>query len=149
MSSKQVGFYFDQQYCIGCHTCQIACKDKNNLRTGENIRTVYEDGETSWISMSCNHCTNPSCIKACPASAIEKRQNDGIVLLNYDKCIGCGKCLKECEYHAIYYDKVKKKAGKCDFCLDLLEKGEGPVCVTACPLRVLDWGEVEELERKL
>lgn len=160
---KQLAFYFDQRYCTGCKTCQIACKDKNNLRPGELYRKVREisggafrkNGEVyipevyaCWISMGCNHCSDPACMKSCPVRAIKKRQEDGVVYIEQKDCIGCQRCVKSCPYCAIQFDPAERKAGKCDFCLDELEEGKKPVCVSACPMRVLDYGELEELHAK-
>lgn len=148
----QLNFYFDRGYCTGCATCQIACKDKNNLKPGEFYRRVseYEGGGytetesaviphvyTYWKSVSCNHCKEPACIQACPIGAITKNPEDGIVLLHGEKCTGCGNCLKSCPYHAITLLSETGKAGKCDFCRDLLAKGQEPACVSSCPMRAL------------
>lgn len=160
---KQLGFYFQQKYCTGCKTCQIACKDKNNLETGRLYRRVNEvaggsfsrKGETLvpevyayWISMSCNHCSDPACMKSCPVRAIKKRQEDGIVFIDRRDCIGCRRCVRVCPYGAIQINPEDGKAGKCDFCLDELEAGKKPVCVSACPMRALDFGEIDELRER-
>lgn len=161
--SKQLAFYFDQQHCSGCYTCQIACKDKNNLEIGQQFRKVYEvtggnyikkrnaiiqDIYAFWTSVSCNHCINPICVKKCPTGALKKRLEDGIVIIEKEKCIGCKTCIKNCPYHAIQYDTCTKKVIKCDFCLDLIKKGEKPVCVSSCPMRALEYGMLEELQEK-
>jgi anaerobic dimethyl sulfoxide reductase subunit B (iron-sulfur subunit) len=160
---KQLAFYFQQNYCVGCNTCQIACKDKNNLPVGQQFRKVYEvfggnfieRGQAIipniyayWISMSCNHCKNPVCMKDCPTGAIKKREEDGIVCIDKEKCIGCKNCIKACPYGAPQYDKVSKKVNKCDFCMDLLKQGKDPVCVSSCPMRAFNYGILEELREK-
>lgn len=161
--SKQLAFYFEQRYCTGCNTCQIACKDKNKLEVGEKFRKVYEitggdyirkgnaiiqDIYSFWISVSCNHCIDPICVKKCPTGALKKRFEDGIVIADKNKCIGCRSCVKSCPYEAIQYDRDTKKISKCDFCLDLIEEGKEPACVSACPMRALDYGELEVLQGK-
>jgi len=161
--SKQLAFYFEQKHCTGCYTCQIACKDKNNLEVGEQFRKVYEitggnyikkgnaimqDIYAFWISVSCNHCIDPVCVKKCPTGALKKRLEDGIVVVDKYKCIGCSSCVKSCPYEAIQYDSNNKKVSKCDFCLDLIESGKDPVCVSACPMRALDYGDIEVLQEK-
>lgn len=160
---KQLAFYFEQKHCVGCNTCQIACKDKNNLEVGQQFRKVYEvsGGEyiensqavipniyAFWISISCNHCIDPICIKNCPTGSLKKRIEDGVVLLDEEKCIGCQRCVKSCPYKAPQYDPINKKVNKCDFCLDLLEKDKKPVCIDSCPLRALDYGYLTELKQK-
>lgn len=161
--SKQLAFYFQQKYCVGCNTCKIACKDKNNLNMGQQFRKVYEvsGGEyiiennvvipniyAYWISISCNHCINPVCVKVCPTKAINKRLEDGVVYIDQQKCIGCLNCLKSCPYKAPQYNESTKKVEKCDFCLDFLSEGKEPACVSACPMRALDYGELETLQQK-
>jgi anaerobic dimethyl sulfoxide reductase subunit B (iron-sulfur subunit) len=160
---KQLAFYFDQRYCTGCKTCQIACKDKNNLGPGRQYRKVREFSGGSfkkigdayipevyafWISMSCNHCIDPACLKSCPVRAIHKRQDDGVVYIEQKECIGCKRCVRSCPYGAIQFNTEAVKAEKCDFCIDELDKGKKPVCISACPMRVLDCGELGELREK-
>lgn len=163
MGNKQLGFYLNQERCNGCLTCQIACKDKNDLPLGQLFRRVHEvagGGYTEidhtfkanvfayWISMSCNHCQDPLCVKNCPTGAMQKREEDGIVFVDQNKCIGCRYCTWSCPYSAPEYNPDKGKTGKCDFCKDLLEQGEQPACVAACPMRALDFGTMEELQAK-
>lgn len=161
--SKQLAFYFEQKHCTGCNTCQIACKDKNNLEAGKQFRKVYEitggnyskkgkaiiqDIYAFWMSVSCNHCIDPICVKECQTGALKKRLEDGIVVVDKSKCVGCRSCVRSCPYEAIQYDSNTKKVSKCDFCLDLIENGKDPACVSACPMRVLKYGELEELQEK-
>lgn len=160
---KQLAFYFQQNYCVGCNTCQIACKDKNDLPVGQNFRKVYEVAGGNfiqrgkaiipniyafWITVSCNHCLNPTCIKSCPTGALVKREVDGIVYIEKEKCIGCKSCIKACPYEAPQYNPEEKKVNKCDFCMDLLEQGKDPTCVSSCPMRALSFGTFEELREK-
>lgn len=160
MGKRQLGFYLDQQHCTGCATCQVACKDKHDLPPGQFFRRVWETaggsfrakGETVkagvyayWVSLSCNHCRAPLCVDHCPAGAMQKREADGIVFVDRDRCIGCRRCAAACPYGAPVYDPGEGKTGKCDFCRDLLARGKPPACVAACPNGALDWGPVEEL----
>lgn len=149
----QYGFYFNMENCLECRACVISCKDKNNLNVGVNYRTVttYEGGEfpNPWvyfISMACNHCQDPLCVKSCPTGAMNKRKKDGIVLINQDECIGCGVCINICPYKAP--KRSNTKSVKCDMCLDLIENGEQPTCVSACNGRALYFGELKELQNK-
>jgi len=161
--SKQLAFYFEQKSCVGCNTCKAACKDKNNLNMGQQFRKVYEvsGGEFTveknivipniyafWISVSCNHCSNPKCVKVCKAKAIKKRLEDGVVYIDQAKCIGCLRCIKSCPYKAPQYNPATKKVEKCDFCLDFLAKGLPPACVSSCPMRALDYGTLEKLQQE-
>ncbi len=158
--AEQLAFYFDQRHCIGCDACQIACKDKHDLPVGQVYRRVREvvgggfveqDGAVRhdvyafWLSVSCNHCLKPACVERCPTGALHKRAHDGVVLLEQAKCVGCRRCLAGCPYGAIQFDLATRKAGKCDFCHDLLAQKKPPACVAACPMRALDYGPLNQL----
>jgi anaerobic dimethyl sulfoxide reductase subunit B (iron-sulfur subunit) len=159
---KQFAFYFDSSKCSGCKTCQIACKDKNNLEVGILWRRVYEVASGGWtnkdgvwsnniktynVSIACNHCENPICVAGCPTKAMSKNKH-GIVTIDENKCIGCRYCEWSCPYGAPQYDQVNGVMGKCNLCVDYVEDGKNPSCVDACPMRVLDFGEIEELKLK-
>jgi anaerobic dimethyl sulfoxide reductase subunit B (iron-sulfur subunit) len=162
MMKKQYAFYVDSSHCSGCKTCQAACIDKNNLERGMLWRRVYEVNEGEWIkkgnawvhkvqaynvSLSCNHCDNPLCVKNCPTNAMHKDKN-GIVSVDENKCIGCRYCEWSCPYGAPKYNEAKGVMGKCNLCVDFLEEGKSPACVAACPMRVLEFGELDELRKK-
>ncbi|MGI6449933.1 MAG: DMSO/selenate family reductase complex B subunit [Desulfitobacteriia bacterium] len=159
--AKQLGFYVDQQSCIGCFTCQIACKDKNDLQPGQLWRQVreFQGGDSLedngvyrsnvfayWLSLSCNHCEKPKCVENCPTGAMYKRTEDGIVLVDQDKCIGCGYCTWSCPYEAPQL--AGKTVSKCNFCIDLQQEGKNPACVDACIMRIIQFGPIEELRQK-
>jgi anaerobic dimethyl sulfoxide reductase subunit B (iron-sulfur subunit) len=165
--AKQLGFYFDASACNGCKACVIACKSKNNLPVGINYRRVVEYGGGSWIqhpndkelmlpsnlfvyalSSACMHCQRPLCVESCPAGAMTKRDSDGIVMVEAEKCIGCRYCQWACPYGAPQFDEENGKVVKCDLCVDLVEQGETPYCVAACVMRALDFGELDELRAK-
>jgi anaerobic dimethyl sulfoxide reductase subunit B (iron-sulfur subunit) len=155
-------FTFDASACSGCKACQIACKDRNDLGPGLLWRRVYEVAGGSWekrgqawvpsvvaynISMACNHCQNPVCALACPVKAIGKR-DDGIVLIETTRCIGCRYCEWACPYTAIRFNATSNTVSKCHFCYDALDRGEPPACVAACPGRALDFGDLDDLRKK-
>ena len=159
--AKQYGFYVDQQHCIGCFTCQVACKDKNDLPVGIRWRRVreFQGGDTIiendvfksnvfayWLSLACNHCEIPKCAINCPTGAMYKREEDGIVLVDQDKSIGCGYCTWSCPYEAPQLSG--KTVTKCNFCIDLQAQGKNPACVDACIMRVLEYGPIDELRKK-
>ena len=99
------------------------------------------------LSLSCNHCENPVCAEACPTQAMHKDEN-GIVSVDPDRCVGCRYCEWNCPYGAPQFDPERKKMTKCDFCRDYLEQGLPPSCVAACPCRALDYGEYDELLKR-
>ena len=143
-------FYFDMTRCIGCKTCQIACKDKNDLPIGTIFREIssYEGGEFPALevfhySASCIHCADPACVANCPTGAMYKTE-DGPVLHD-DVCIGCGMCVQSCPYGVPKLIEAKGISGKCDTCIAIRNNGGEPQCVAACPMRALDFGEYDEL----
>lgn len=160
----QLGFYINQSLCSGCKACTVACKDKNELDVGLNFRRVYTHEEGAYLqqpgggvvsnikayyfSISCNHCANPACVETCPTGAIKKRSEDGVVTINQDICAGTQLCIKACPYGSPQYNKKVFKSNKCDFCIDLQEKGEDPVCVATCPMRAIEFGPIDELRKK-
>jgi len=141
----------------------MACKDKNNLVVGLKYRKVIEYAGGHWleeegfpvpnnvytytISISCMHCQNPACIKACPTGAMTKRE-DGIVYVDESKCVACSYCAWACPYGAPRLNNQRKVIGKCDFCRDFVDNNQNPACVDACTMRCLEYGEVEELRSK-
>jgi anaerobic dimethyl sulfoxide reductase subunit B (iron-sulfur subunit) len=156
----QLAFYFDSSACSGCKACQVACKDKHNLEVGRLWRRVYEVSGGEWtqagdawqttayayhLSIACNHCEVPICSQVCPTNAIYKR-SDGIVLIDSGRCIGCKYCSWACPYGALQYNPTDGVMTKCTFCFDEIDAGNPPVCVSACPMRVLDYGDRQELE---
>lgn len=158
---KQYGFYLDANSCTGCGTCVVACQDKNNTPLGLAWRRVSEtedggyraqgkglvtDVYAFYVSTSCHHCQSPPCVDVCPAGAISKREDDGLVVLEAESCTGCELCISACPYEAICFHE--EKAQKCDGCLDLHLDAELPLCVSSCPMRVLDFALLEELQSK-
>lgn len=151
----QKGFYYDSTVCTGCKACQIACKDKNDLKVGELFRKVYEfEGGTFpnvwgyYLSLGCNHCAEPKCAENCPTGAIYKRESDGLVVQDREKCIGCKMCIWSCPYERPQYLEEEGKCGKCDGCAELVDQGQNPVCVDSCPMRAIEFGDIEELRAK-
>lgn len=117
-----LGFWMNNKNCYGCKTCSIACKSEKQLNEGVLLRKVScirQDNpvNVSFLSMSCNHCEDPACVKACPVEAYTKLDN-GIVKQDHDKCIGCKMCIEACPYNAPCYDEEESKTYKCDMCYD-------------------------------
>lgn len=98
--------------------------------------------------MGCNECADPACVKVCPTHAHMKRTEDGLVVIDTKKCIGCGACAAACPYDVPQLDKKAGKMLKCDGCLDRTASGGVPVCVESCPERAIEFGDIEELRRK-
>jgi anaerobic dimethyl sulfoxide reductase subunit B (iron-sulfur subunit) len=161
--AKQLGFYFNSNICVGCKACQIACKDKNHLPVGVIWRRVVEYGGGSWVqrdgvlvpqgvfgyflSISCNHCETAVCTEVCPTGSMHKA-DDGTVQINPDGCIGCRYCEWACPYGAPQFNEEAGVMTKCNFCLDLVSVGIQPSCVSSCPMRALEFGEIDELRAR-
>ena len=160
----QKGFFIDVSKCTGCRTCQVACSDLNNTPVGLHLRRVMEVEGGTWkktpeglwkqdvfayyVSIGCNQCADPACVKVCPTKAHFKRVEDGLVVIDRAMCIGCGMCAKACPYGVPRLDEKAHKMLKCDGCVARTSKGENPVCVESCPERAIVFGDIEELRRK-
>ena len=158
---SQIGFYFDQTRCTGCYTCSVACKDWYDIDAGPVswMRVhIIEDGKfpnpfVAYLASPCYHCSNPPCALACPVDAITKRESDGIVVVDREKCLGnieCRTlCLNACPWERPQFGPEEgAKMQKCDLCLERLEQGQQTICVEACPMYALDVGPLDELKAK-
>ena len=159
---RRPAFFLDAQICTGCKTCMVACKDKNDLDPGVRWRRVVEYSGGEWLSLpdgtfrqdvfsyylsvSCNHCAEPICVEVCPTTAMHQDEN-GIVVVDQSKCMGCHYCEWACPYGAPQFQVRLGRMSKCDFCRDELEAGGVPACVAACPTRALNFGEWDGLQR--
>ena len=154
----QLGFFFDQSRCVGCLACVTACQQWHQLPAGRvawrRVTTLYEGRypkpRMAHLSLACNHCEAPPCLDACPAGAISKRAENGVVVVDGSLCIpNCQACLTVCPYAAPQFqEEADARMQKCDFCLDRLAEGKQPLCVAVCPLRALDAGALDELRRR-
>ncbi|MFQ5598604.1 MAG: DmsC/YnfH family molybdoenzyme membrane anchor subunit [Nitrospiria bacterium] len=151
---KQHGFHFNADNCIACHACESACSEKNNLPPHLAYRTVgtieggcYPNVTRINISMACNHCEDPVCLKGCPTRAYTKYLEYGAVLQDPEICFGCGYCTWVCPYNAPQLDPVLGQVQKCNMCIDRLEVGLQPACVSACLGNALEFGIIEEIPK--
>ena len=155
---KQYTLWIDLEYCVGCHACTVACKAENNTPVGVDFNRVIEieEGEfrdpkqapnmrVTFVPMPCMHCGRPACQAACPVGAITKREKDGIVLINKDKCIGCRYCAWACPYGAPAYNAEANVMEKCTLCVHRVEQGRLPACVETCIAKTRFFGELDEL----
>jgi formate dehydrogenase iron-sulfur subunit len=138
-AGEQYRFHFDMTKCIGCKCCVVACNEQNGNPAAINWRRVgeiegghYPHTHRHYLSMGCNHCLEPSCLKGCPVEAYTK--NDlGVVVHSADTCIGCQYCTWNCSYGVPQYNPARGVVGKCDLCHNRLSDGMAPACVQACP----------------
>jgi anaerobic dimethyl sulfoxide reductase subunit B (iron-sulfur subunit) len=136
----------------------VACKDVNDLPVGFKLRKVVVGESGGWqadaasglpvpvgvfsysLSFSCMHCARPACVAACPRQAARKDADTGIVWIDQEQCVGCGRCAKACPWDApVVVPRMDgaRRTRKCDLCRDLLAVGEEPACVAACSMRCL------------
>lgn len=143
----------DLKNCIGCHSCEVACKSRRNLPMGPRICQVVTVGprwvgtlpRASFVFMPCFHCENPWCVAACPTGAMQRRPEDGIVFVDPELCVGCKTCMSACPWGAPQWNSETGKVVKCDYCMDRLALGLKPACVTVCTTRCLVFGDTDSL----
>ena len=140
LPGEQYRFHFDMTKCIGCKCCVVACNEQNGNPAEINWRRVgeieggwYPNTQRLHLSMGCNHCVEPSCLKCCPVDAYSKDPRTGVVLHSAETCIGCQYCTWNCSYGVPQYNPERGVVGKCDMCHNRLAEGREPACVNACP----------------
>jgi sulfite dehydrogenase (quinone) subunit SoeB len=169
---KQLALVIDLNVCVGCHACVTSCKEWNTSGSAGPLTDLnaysanpsgtffnrvqtYEAGifpntQTVHFPKSCLHCEEPPCVPVCPTGASYKREEDGIVLVDYDKCIGCSYCSWACPYGARELDQERQVMTKCTLCVDriysetLPESERKPACVLACPTSARIFGDVHD-----
>lgn len=167
---KKFVMVIDLARCKNLRKCQSACNHMHQVHPGQNWIKVLgmEDSDHAapyWQPTICMHCDEPPCVKVCPVDATFKRQ-DGAVLIDSDRCIGCRFCMAACPYSTRVFNweepaithemagqhyscetsmpQKKGTVGKCDFCADMVRKGQLPHCVSACPNGVFMYGDLNE-----
>lgn len=130
----------DLRRCIGCQSCTVSCAIENQTPQGEFRTTVNqyqvrrEDSDVVTnvlLPRLCNHCDNPPCVPVCPVQATFQRE-DGIVVIDNQRCVGCAYCVQACPYDARFINHETQTADKCTFCVHRLEAGLLPACVESC-----------------
>jgi Fe-S-cluster-containing dehydrogenase component len=157
----------DINKCNGCYNCQIACKDEHVGNDWTPIAKPQPDTGHFWMKVTdivqgtvpkvrvrymhdiCQHCEEAPCIPACKSKAIYKR-DDGIVIIDPEKCTGSRNCIDACPYKVIYFNSDLNISQKCTMCAHLLDKGwKEPRCVDACPTGSLTFGEEKDLKESI
>ena len=176
-NATRLGMVIDQDKCIGCWTCAVACKQQQNVGIGLYwLRVLTVGGDAmdvpagtfpaltmAYQSTNCFHCDNPPCVKACPTQATFKMDN-GIVNVDYDRCIGCRYCMVACPYDNRVFNwrapvqeppadvavvgetpaRPKGVVEKCTFCVQRTTEGLLPRCVVACPTGARVFGDLDD-----
>ena len=147
-ATGQLGFSFDAGRCVRCRACELACKATNDLEPGIWWRKTtgrwsgaYPKLTQTFSSAACRHCAEPACVAACAPGALSKRAEDGLVVIDREKCDGCRDCLTACPYEVPEFGK-DGIVQKCDYCLAV---GAEPVCARSCPSGALGFGPLDEL----
>lgn len=159
-------FVVDLKKCVGCHNCQVACKDEHCgndwmpyakpqpdtgqfwLKLEQKERGQIPQVKVTYMAKMCQQCSNASCMQACPNGAIMRR-DDGIVWIDPEKCQGCRACVAACPYDCIFFNEEFNLAQKCTGCAHLLDRGwpiSEPRCVNNCHVGALQFGEEDELD---
>lgn len=144
--------YLNAKRCIGCHGCEVHCKTSKGLPVGpylceidhEPMTVVKGVPRTEFSFRSCHHCDSPVCVTVCPTEAMVKRE-DGIVYIDHEKCVGCMACAGACFWSIPELNRETKKAVKCDYCMDRVDAGLKPACVTKCTTRALRFVRIQEM----
>jgi len=131
MIMEKIALVFDKNTCMGCHSCEVACKQEHELGVGPRLVRVIEDSP-DYIPVYCHHCAKAPCKDACPVEAIY-RTDRGIVLIDNERCIGCRECVDACPFGAMQFDDQTDIAVKCDLCVQRLEQHLRPACMGVCP----------------
>jgi Fe-S-cluster-containing dehydrogenase component len=141
---KKYMIHLNSRRCIGCHGCEVHCKTNKNLSVGPFLCEIRHTPlkklagvpRTEFIFATCRHCDEPLCVPACPAEAMVRRE-DSIVYIDQEKCIGCMACRTACPWEVPDYNRETNTAVKCDLCMDRLDAGLKPACITKCTTHAL------------
>jgi len=159
---------YDPTLCIGCRSCEIACKREYDLRaktdqadvdvyerqddlsattrTVVQVAEVEQTGEWSFMKRQCMHCLHPACVSACPVGALQQTEH-GAIVYKGERCIGCRYCQVACPFSIpkFEWDETFPYIVKCDMCIDRLEEGQQPACADVCPTGAIKFGDRDEL----
>ncbi len=166
VDNRQWVMVFDLRVCDGCEQCTKACQKDHYLPEEQEWIRVHKVhgalGQPYYVPIACMQCENAPCVRVCPVKATYKT-NNGITLIDQNKCIGCRMCMAACPYHARYYNwddypsvpstlakhspeypvpGKKGTVGKCEFCTHRSRAGELPECVRACQMGALFIGDL-------
>ncbi|KKN34103.1 hypothetical protein LCGC14_0797110 [marine sediment metagenome] len=171
----------DMRKCYGCRACTVACKSEFQVPLGvfravvkEKDSGIFPKAKRFFQPILCNHCANPPCVEACPVDPVKEtykhngkaveyekkatfQRPDGLVLVDYERCIGCHACVEACPYKARYVDPIRwagadtdnKTIGKCVFCFHRIDKGVTPSCVNTCPAEARIFGDMNDPKSKV
>lgn len=153
---KKYAMVIDARRCYGCDACAVACKAEFKVPLGETRswveeveKGVYPNVTRNFLPRLCNQCDEPACVPVCPTGATWKREEDGIVVIDPNICIGCKYCIQACPYDIRFLNEDTGAAEKCDFCIHRVSQGLQPACVEACPARARIFGDLNDPESEV
>jgi Fe-S-cluster-containing dehydrogenase component len=149
-------FIFDQNKCVGCHACVVACMNENGFQSPDQWRNIHQSQEFHfpslplfYLSLACNHCEDAPCLKNCPALAYSRDEKTGAVIHHPEKCIGCKYCTWACPYDAPKFNSKTGIVEKCTFCNHRIEENLKPACANLCPVGALDFKYTRFFKRRI
>ncbi|CAM3707574.1 4Fe-4S dicluster domain-containing protein [Mesobacillus zeae] len=144
------GMMIDTRKCVGCYACRVSCQMQNELPVEESFIHFYEketgvfpNVKNEIIPVQCQHCEDAPCVSVCPTKATYTTE-DGIVLVDEDKCIGCKYCMVACTYGARTQSHKTGVVEKCRFCAELVKEGKQPACVSTCISNARIFGDLDD-----
>lgn len=153
---KKFVMIHDENLCIGCQACSVACRNENNVTDGvyrvqvhAEMKGIFPKLKTDFTRHSCVMCENSPCVEVCPTGASFKTEN-GITLINHNLCVSCKYCILACPYDARFVDPITNEIGKCTFCFEnRTSLGLEPACVSVCPTDALIFGDINDENSKV
>lgn len=150
-ANKRMGMLIDLSLCIGCNACAVACKIENDVPLTKfntwvetfDVESGKNDISRVSISKLCNHCEDAPCVTVCPTGASYKT-DDGYVLVDHSRCIGCKYCMAACPYSVRWVDDTTGEVSKCTFCHHRTSEGLLPACVATCVTKARMFGDFND-----
>lgn len=153
---KKYGMVIDTNRCTDCHACTIACTSENNVPDGyyrswvkSITKGTYPNVSAHFLPRLCNNCEDAPCLNLCPTGATYRTQEDGVVHVNREICVGCRICVVACPYGSRFINPLTHTADKCDFCYHRITQGLLPACVTACTGLARIFGDLNDPESEV
>ncbi len=158
MKNKRYAIVLDTKKCLNCKACTVACKFENYVPVGDDTYRIWVTElplqgkfphlHQEYQPSQCQHCENAPCEKVCPTKATFKSP-EGVVLVDYKKCILCKACMTACPYDARFVSEHHEAVEKCTFCMHRVSEGREPACVETCPVRVREFGDLNDPNSKV
>lgn len=155
---RQLAMVVEVDRCIGCRGgCQVACKFENDIALGGSRSHFYTMGPIGifpdismyFLPVMCQQCENPSCVAVCPTEACYKSEEDGVIYIDREMCIGCQSCIRACPFHTNFFNMELRIADKCNLCVQRRKVNGIPACVRNCAGNALHFGDINDPESEV